>query len=149
MLESIINSTTLPLLEKLATFGERRQSVLAANTANFDTPGYKMRDLPVAEFQKALREAVEFRGKPAALNGALTESAPPEAGAVEKFFPAELFVPADDQAREITFHDANNRSVEYVQMEMMKNLLMQNFAIEMMHAQMNMLESVITERNNV
>jgi flagellar basal-body rod protein FlgB len=55
MLGSMTDSTTVGLLEKLAIFGERRQEILAGNVANIDTPGYKPRDLPVSEFQQALK----------------------------------------------------------------------------------------------
>ena len=63
MLDQILNSNSLPLLEKMAAFSERRQEVLAGNIANIDTPGYKMRDLPVAEFRQALQEAVQLQEK--------------------------------------------------------------------------------------
>ncbi|MDF1745212.1 MAG: flagellar basal body protein [Gimesia sp.] len=61
MLDQILNSQSLPLLEKMAAFAERRQEVLAGNIANIDTPEYKMRDLPVNDFQVALREAIQLK----------------------------------------------------------------------------------------
>jgi len=63
MLEQMLNSKSLPLLEKMAAFAERRQEVLAGNIANIDTPAYKMRDLPVKDFQQALRDAVQLKDK--------------------------------------------------------------------------------------
>ena len=56
-MSSIFDGTTIPLLEKIARFGDKRHDVLTANVANIDTPNYKRRDLPVEAFQKALREA--------------------------------------------------------------------------------------------
>ena len=46
------------LLEKIAAFGERRNTVLAGNVANIDTPNYRRQDLPVEDFERALREAI-------------------------------------------------------------------------------------------
>ena len=61
MLHGIFNSTNIPVLEKIAAFAERRQEILAGNLANIDTPEYKTRDLPVAEFQAALEQAIHGR----------------------------------------------------------------------------------------
>ena len=70
MLQPLLDGSTLPLLEKMAVFGERRQQVLAGNIANIDTPNYKVRDLPVAEFERALQQAVARRTQPASLGSA-------------------------------------------------------------------------------
>ena len=53
-----MSGTTIPLLEKIARFADRRQDVLTANIANIDTPNYKRLDLPLEAFQRALREAI-------------------------------------------------------------------------------------------
>jgi flagellar basal-body rod protein FlgB len=154
MLQSLFEGSTLPLLEKAAVFGERRQDVLAANIANIDTPNYKTRDLPVEAFQEALRAAVASRqgassqaaasptGAPAGLSLASMAPAP----TLEQLFPEELFHPTESPKRNLTFQDANNRSIEAEFMEMTKNNMMQNFAVELLHAQMNLLQSVIREQ---
>lgn len=153
MLEQILNSKSLPLLEKMAAFTERRQDVLAGNIANIDTPTYKMRDLPVAEFQKALREAVELKSKlnePAAQQSlampvTLGNHQPVETE-LEKLFPRSLFQAQEAAPQNITFQDDNNRSIESQVMRMTKNSMMQQFAVEVMMAQLNQLMTVISER---
>src|SRR5262245_38973675 len=112
MLQSIFDSTTVPLLEKQAIFGERRQEVLAGNIANIDTPGYKMRDLPVAKFQEALQKAIESRRpQPAPSLAGLNELTGTQAPAptIEQLFSDELFAPTEAPQHDITFQDANNR----------------------------------------
>ncbi|QDV50193.1 flagellar basal body rod protein FlgB [Gimesia fumaroli] len=152
MLEQMLNSKSLPLLEKMAAFTERRQEVLAGNIANIDTPSYKMRDLPVAEFQKALREAVELKGKlnePAAqqsLAMPVTLANQPVETELEKLFPRSLFQAQEAAPQNITFQDENNRSIESQVMNMTKNSMMQQFAVEVMMAQLNQLFTVISER---
>ena len=64
MIDSLLSSTTIPLLEKVAGFGEHRQGVLAGNLANIDTPNYRTRDLPVEDFRQALKDAAELRAQP-------------------------------------------------------------------------------------
>lgn len=153
MLEQMLNSKSLPLLEKMAAFAERRQEVLAGNIANIDTPEYKMRDLPVNDFQQALREAVQLKdgnspstgqvslGMPATVSGRQTLETQ-----LESLFPRSLFQAQEASPQNLTFQDANNRSMESQVMQMTKNSLMQQFAVEVMMSQMNQLMTVISER---
>ena len=143
MLEPLLNATSIPLLEKMAAFGERRQEVLAANIANIDTPLYKMRDLPVDDFQQALKQAVE-RG--AGTAGSVGQPAAQAEKGINSYFPEKLFQSREAAADNLTFYDANNRSIEKQVTEMTKNTMMQQFAVEIMSAQMNMLQMVISER---
>lgn len=154
MMQPLFESSAIPLLEKVAAFGERRHDVIAGNIANVDTPNYKTRDLPVQKFQEALRAAVERMhnsSSPAAsvaanpLSGPASNSRSAPA-TIEQLFPEELFQASDASPRNLTFQDANNRSIESEFMEMTKNNMMQNFAVELMQAQMNMLQAVIQER---
>ncbi len=154
MMQPLFESSAIPLLEKVAVFGERRHDVIAGNIANVDTPNYKTRDLPVQKFQDALRAAVERMhnsSSPAAgvaanpLSGPASNSRSAPA-TIEQLFPEELFQASDASPRNLTFQDANNRSIESEFMEMTKNNMMQNFAVELMQAQMNMLQAVIQER---
>ena len=153
MLDQILNSKSLPLLEKMAAFAERRQEVLAGNIANIDTPDYKMRDLPVNDFQQALREAIQLKDSfsPAAAQTSLGMPAMVSNNQaletqMESLFPRSLFQAQEASPQNLTFQDANNRSMESQVMQMTKNSLMQQFAVEVMMAQMNQLMTVISER---
>jgi flagellar basal-body rod protein FlgB len=133
---SIVDGTTIPLLEKIAVFGERRNTVLATNVANIDTPNYHRRDLPVEDFERALREAI---------HGGTARTTQASAD------PAGLSSPELLQAREVaspslTFQDNSNRSIEHEMMEMTKNLSMQSFAITLLTTQMSMLQAAIREQ---
>ncbi|MEX0715950.1 MAG: hypothetical protein WD066_05155 [Planctomycetaceae bacterium] len=132
MLSSLFDSTTLPLLEQAARFGERRQEVLAGNIANIDTPEYRRRDLPVEAFRTALKEAVSARDA--------------SGGKANSAFPDELFRAIEPPPARMTFQDGNDRGIEHEVMEMTKNTMMQSFAVEMMAAQLSMLEAVASER---
>ena len=144
MIESLLKSSTIPLLEKIAIFGERRQQVLASNIANIDTPTYKTKDLPVEDFQQALKEAVSR-----IRNLSTTSQFPASASTRQtdsELFPETLFQAVEATPRNITFQDGNNRSIEHEMMEMTKNTMMQNYAIDLMRAQMAMLQIAISER---
>ena len=150
MVQGILNSTTVPLLEHVVRFTEQRQKLLAGNIAHFDTPGYKSRDLPVEKFQQALRDALTARETQQVTTGVLSSGLPStqtqQSGSIDRFFPKELFEANTDNAQNITFQDGNNRSVERAMMEMRKNAARHRFAIEVITSQLNMLQTVISER---
>ncbi len=130
----ITDGTTIGLLEKVAAFGERRQTVLASNIANIDTPNYHRRDLPVAEFQQSLREAIQSG---AARNDLSTGPAG---------LPSEFLQAREAGSPSLTFQDNSDRSIERETMEMTKNLSMQSFAITVLTTQMGMLQAAIREQ---
>lgn len=155
MLNSILNSTTLPLLEKAAVFGERRQAALAGNIANIATPNYRTRDLPVEQFSKAMQQAIANRNKPTSPQSLAPPSptAPPNVRAVSPssqsvhdFFSDDLFQATDRHPHNVTFQDNGNRSIEHEMMEMTKNSMMQQYITQLMISQMNLLQSVISEQ---
>ena len=145
MIESLFNSSTIPLLAKAAAFAERRHEVLAGNVANISTPDYRTRDLPVAEFRAALEEAVA-RKRPVDSSGKPAWSFSAGAPASGESFPQSLFQGLEAPPKTITFQDGNNRSIEKEVMEITKNSLMQTVAIELMNVQLNRLQAVISER---
>ncbi len=152
MLRPILDSTPVPLLTQVAKFAERRQEVLAGNIANFDTPGYRMRDLPTERFQDALRTAVARRQTPPEVGQASASILSPGSPTtptqlVEELFPDSLFRAQTPLGQDqITFQDANNRSVEHQFLQMTQNSLMQQFALEVMKNQFEQLQTVISER---
>jgi len=149
VLKPLFNSKTLPILEKMAAFGERRQEVLASNIANIDTPGYKTRDLPVEAFQEALAEAMHqlTESKSPTQSVSLGYQQPQDSTAnFEDLFPQTLFQASESLPHNVTFQDGGNRSIEHEVMEMTKNAMMQNFVLEILMSQMNDLQSVISEK---
>ena len=147
MFQALFDSTTVPLLQKVAAFTERRHDILAGNIANISTPDYKTRDLPVAEFQKSLADAIsrrELPSRPAGDNWSFAAAATqPSAGSLSR---PELYQAIDAVPNGVTFQDGNNRNIETEVMEMTKNQLLQTVAIELMNSQLGRLQAVISER---
>ncbi|HET6424294.1 MAG TPA: flagellar basal body protein [Planctomycetaceae bacterium] len=154
MLSGLLGSTNTTLLKQVARFTERRQEVLAGNIANIDTPGYRLREMPTAAFQTALQRAVAQSQAPhqAALSPGLQSPLSPGLGMaeppkLEDLFPDTLFkavTPSEQPG--LTFNDANNRSVEHQFLEMTKNSLRQQFAIQVLQGQYDQLQTAISER---
>jgi flagellar basal-body rod protein FlgB len=128
---SIVDGTTVPLLEKVAIFGERRNLVLASNVANIDTPNYKRRDLPVGAFESALRDAIRAGSDRTDHLSASSE------------LPSDLLQAREVGSPSLTFQDNSDRSIEHEMLELTKNASMQGFAIELLNAQMGMLQAAI------
>jgi len=146
MIDGLLNSTAVPLLEQVVRFSEQRHKVLVGNIANIDSPGYKPRDLPVEKFQQALHDAMAASERPGQTNPGSLSSASHASKTVDQFFTPDLFQAETAEARNITFQDGNNRSIEWAMMELQKNAGMQRFAIEVINSQLNMLQTVISER---
>jgi flagellar basal-body rod protein FlgB len=147
MQSSLLSTPSLDLLEQAAVFGERRHEVLAGNIANISTPTYRMRDLPVREFEQALKAAVARQQSPPSTSTSDTPAAKTQPSSrIDDLFPERMFQPSEADPDTLTFQDANNRSLETQVMEMTKNSMMQNFALHLIRFQMNSLQSVISER---
>jgi flagellar basal-body rod protein FlgB len=136
MLSSLFQSTTIPLLEQVASFAQARHGVLAGNLANLDTPGYQARDLSPALFQERLKRAIEMRRQPPRPyetqwrdHGGLTTARN-----------------NDQSFGSILRHDEGNVELEYQINEIVKNQQQHNLAINIMSAQFRLLKAAITER---
>ena len=136
MISNLFNATTLPVLQEVVGFTHARHNVLAGNMANYGTPGYKVRDLSVENFQERLRDAVETRDKKR-----------------EPLSPGMLAGEADAKMRkvresfkDVLYHDQTNVSLEHQVNEAAKNQLMHSLAVTVMTSQFRMLQTAVSER---
>lgn len=133
---TIFDSTAIPVLQEVIGFSQARHEILVGNVANFDTPGYRVRDLSVDTFQERLREAIEAREE-----------------SNDTISPGEISNNHDDAMRRvreasegILFHDGTNVDIEKQVLEISKNQYMHNMAISIMTAQFGLLQTAISER---
>jgi len=146
MFSSMFQSSTIPLLEEVVSFSQARHNVLAANIANLDTPGYKVRDLSVEDFQQRLREAVAQRRRPPvhpSLAGvAAGYLSPEEFGGETRPLLAEI----SKNPKTILYHDKSNVGMEFQVTEMVKNQMQHNLALTLMNNQFRLLQTAISGR---
>lgn len=128
MATSLVTSTPISVLEQVVAFTEARHDVLAGNIANLDTPGYRVRDLSVDQFQETLKDVIE-----ASSGGEISDA---DAALLE----------ASDSMKHILFHDGSDVGMEQQVTEITKNQFMHNLAISILSSQYRMLESAITEQ---
>jgi flagellar basal-body rod protein FlgB len=136
MLSGLFNATTIPALGEVLNFTQARQTVLAGNIANVNTPGYRLRDLSQEEFQQRLKEAIESsQTNEKSLSPGLATSEP---GDPMRQVRASL--------QNLVYHDDTNIDLEKQVAEMTKNHLLHNFALTVMSDQFQLLQTAISER---
>jgi flagellar basal-body rod protein FlgB len=136
MYEGLFHSTTIPILEQMVQFSQARQTILAGNIANLDTPGYQAKDLSVGDFQARMREAIE------AGHVAGGEMSPGEMGSGH----AGPLAAVAKTSQVILRHDGGDVSLESQVTELVKNQMQHNLAISIMQNQYHLLQTAISER---
>lgn len=131
---SPVESTTIPILEKVVGFAQSRHTVLVGNLANADTPGYRVRDLSRDTFQERLKEVIDTRNTPYATS----------ADRVDHYDSAMREV--NDSMQTLLFHDKSDVGLEQQVLEISKNRTMHNMAIAIMQNQFALLNVAISER---
>ena len=148
MYEKIFGSTSIPILEQVVNFAEARHHVLAGNIANLDTPGYRVRDLSVEDFQQRLQEAIQARHRPPATSPADQWVSPGDLAHWDRPAP-QSDPPVAEVAKNpktILSHDQSNVGLEYQVTEMVKNQMQHNLALTIMTSQFRLLQAAISER---
>ena len=136
MVPNLFNATSLPALQEVIGFSQARHDVLAGNLANYGTPGYKVRDLSLDNFQERLKEALDTRDKKREplSPGMLAGSEDKQMQRVRESF------------KDVLYHDQTNVSLEHQVNEASKNQLLHNMAITVMTSQFRLLQTAISER---
>jgi len=132
----IFKSTTIPVLQEVIGFAQSRHEVLVSNVANVNTPGYRVRDLSVDNFQQRLQEAID----------AQQETDAPLSPAQFNERQAASMQQVRDTTRDILYHDGTDVGMEQQVLEISKNQYMHNMAISIMSTQFRMLQTAISER---
>ena len=131
-IKRLLDQGSAPLLEQTLRFTAARQSLIAENVVNADTPGYRQKDLSVDKFQAMMRRRVADR----------RDAGPGDERVGFDDVAAELETPQ----RGILFHDGNNRSMEHLMSDMAKNAMMHNLCVELLRKQFQALELALKER---
>ena len=134
---------TVDALTKALSFAEERNRIIANNIANANTPFYKARRAPVAEFQKALSQAIEKAGASAGtglrLSGA--RGIREVAGGLE-ITPSVKVTDASSPLR----HDENNVSLEKEMTALAENTLMYRTLADLLRKQFGLLRLATRDR---
>jgi flagellar basal-body rod protein FlgB len=137
--QALFSSTPIPVLEQVVDFAQSRHEVLAGNLANLDTPGYRVRDLSQASFEKQLGAAIRLRDQqPQASSSTYQDQVLPHRG--------DAVSQVSDRVKGIVYHDESNVGIEQQVAEMAKNQSRHNLALAILGSQFRLLQAAISER---
>jgi flagellar basal-body rod protein FlgB len=140
MIDKLLTDSTIRMLEQTMSFTEQRHNVLVADIANADVPGYVQRDLPVAQFQQALQEAV--RRERLSLNDSYEPQSQGDVGFESGG--SRVFAQPVEMPNSVPFHDRGVRSMEYLMSQMADNALAHNMAAQFLRNRYDQLARAIS-----
>ncbi|MEM9660707.1 MAG: flagellar basal body rod protein FlgB [Planctomycetota bacterium] len=144
LIEHVTDAGALPTLARTIQFAARRHSVIAHNIANASTPRFQHKDVAPAEFQSALREAVDERR--ASTGGQHGELRLKGTRQIEVTDRGLRFDAQTQSGRGVLAHDRNNRDLESLMKDMTENQAAFRVATELMRTQAGTMRAAITER---
>lgn len=131
----------MPMLEKTLAFNEARQKVLATNIANITTPGYRAKQLDVAGFQAALRDASTRRQQ----NGG-----PLQMESTSEFRQGKdgflQVTPSEEPVDNILFKDGANASIEQQMSRLAETAMTHQISTELLKGYFDGLQKAIRGR---
>ena len=142
--DHVTNSGALPSLARTIQFAGRRQSVIAHNIANASTPRFQHKDVSPAEFQSALREAIDDRRS--RTGGGHGELRLESTRQIEVTDRGLQFTAETQSGRGVLSHDQNNRDLESLMKDLTENQAAFRVATELMRTQAGTMRAAITER---
>ena len=118
-LANLTNRGATPALVNTLVFTEARHRMIAENVANWQTPGYKTKQLDVRAFQKELRHALDRKGSDP--NKRFTMASSSQFGTRRD---GRLRVsPTDMPVQNVLFHDGTNASIERMMTDLADNAM--------------------------
>ena len=137
-----IDSGSIPVLEKAIAFTQLRHRQIINNIANADTPFYTAKDLPVEEFQKLLKGAIQRRSE--------NPSKPFELGSSGKISVDELGYLAVRPVKACNTgalrHDENDVSIDIEMAKLSANVLLHNSLVELLRKKFEGIQTAISGR---
>lgn len=146
MSQSLFTSSTIPALEQVVSFTQKRHAVLASNIANLSTPGYRARDVSPKIFEARLKEAIQTQREARTTQGNHGSQYPLDPFESGRLHPEADFAQVREAARTIMYHDGSEVGIENQVAEIGKNQTRHNTALAIMVSQFRLLQAAISER---
>ena len=138
-ISNVTDRGSTPALVKTLAYNEARMRVIAANVANYDTPGYKAKRLDPKVFQQALGAALKRRGddpnKPFVLGETDPFATRPD-GTLK-------VTPTEEPVENVLFHDGTNISIERQMADLAETTMAHELASSLFRGRMDGLRKAI------
>ncbi len=152
MFDRFVSGGNLPALERVLQFTSARQSIIANNIANMETPGFRPADVSATAFQTSLADAIDNR-KRAVAAGVANEGLTAPDGGLAMDGSESIRIGADGMQLTpepigdgILFHDGNDRNMERILQSLTENLLTFRFAATLARRHFASVDNAIRER---
>jgi flagellar basal-body rod protein FlgB len=143
MIQGLFDNGSMPVLERMLQFTEKRHKVLANNIANFTNPFYKSKDMDPGRFQATLRRAIDDRrSRRGSDSGAVHFR---DADGI-KFKKDKLEVEVTQLNEGMLAHDHTNVNLEKTMQRLAENTLAYNLTVELVRNQFDTMKMAIRER---
>jgi len=135
----MVNSGTLPAMEKMLAYTQARHRMLTENVANADTPGYAAKQLDTKEFQHALRAAID--------TGKKDGTSELQIKGTRQFRQDQqghlMITPTTEPAENLLFHDHTNMRIEEQMAMLAENAMMHQTVTELLRGKFeSMLKAI-------
>lgn len=144
MVPNLFNKGMIATVQPALFFSSERHRAIVNNIANVSTPGYKVVDVPVAEFQEAFRRSLEARDDRPVPVFQFLGSAHIAPRADGNGLAAD-FVETPGEGG-ILRHDGNNVMIEQEMAKLSRNASYHNALVELLNQQFGLVQSAIRER---
>lgn len=142
LLANLTNRGATPALINTLVFTEARHRMIAENVANWQTPGYKTKQLDVGAFQKELRQALNRKGSDP--NKPFIIESSSQFGTRKD---GRLRVsPTDMPVQNVLFHDGTNASIERMMSDLADNAMVHQAASAILKGYFDGLRKAIRGR---
>lgn len=119
MLDGLMDRGLTPALVNALSFSEARHRMLAENIANWQTPGYKTKQLDVKSFQRALGTAINEQAGHPERSFTVGETKQFGTGRDGRLRVTPTTEPADN----LLFHDGTDASIETLMSDLAQNAM--------------------------
>jgi len=143
MIDGVVNSDAIPVLERMIQFAGSRQRIIANNIANIDTPGFRPRDVSLKDFQAQLGEAIDESRE---TNGNSGGPLPLRDSQEVDFREHSLRLHPEPAGDNILFHDGNDRNLERMMQDMVENFFAFRTAAQFLRSRFDLIGRAIAER---
>ncbi len=139
LLENVTNRGAMPALIQTLSYTEARHQMIAENVANWQTPGYKAKQLDERAFQKALRAALNEKGSDPSKRLVVSGH--------EQFETMEdgglRVTPTDHPTDQPLFHDGTNASIDRMMSDLADNAMVHQAATTLLKGRFDSLQKAI------
>lgn len=143
LIHEVTTAGAIPALEMKLRFAGQRQSLLAHNIANADTPDFRPKDVSVRGFQRVLGEAVDRRR--AATGGERGSLEWKGSREVQPDRRGGLRLQPRTPSGNVLFHDRNNRDLERMMQALAENTGAYRVTADLLKSRYNIVQGAIRQ----